>query len=165
MTTPTRPNNSQEQHSSSAYNNSTHNRLNCFVRSSCCSAIGCVESRKGRRYRNERKDGTVQDRGYFGTESATWTIGSEAVLNLGGARAVLMQLAHPLVAMGVSSHSRYISDPFGRAMSTFMLGQLLAFGSQSTAHQAALTINRLHKHVEGTLPAAAGDHTAGAIYR
>src|ERR1700730_9056468 len=47
MTTPTRPNNSQAQHSSSVYNNSTHNRLNCFVRSSCCSAIGCVMSHPG----------------------------------------------------------------------------------------------------------------------
>jgi uncharacterized protein (DUF2236 family) len=106
----------------------------------------------------------VQDHGYFGPASAAWKIGSEAIVNIGGARAVLMQLAHPLVAMGVSEHSRYMTDPFGRAIDTFMLGQMLAFGSTKTAHQAARTINRLHKHVHGTLAFQAGNYKAGTRY-
>jgi len=103
--------------------------------------------------------------GYFGPHSATWKIGSEAVLVFGGARAVLMQLAHPLVAMGVREHSSYMSDPFGRTERTFLLGQMLAFGSKQTAHKAASTINRLHTHVYGTLPATAGAYAAGSPYR
>ncbi len=103
--------------------------------------------------------------GYFGPDSATWKIGSEAVLAFGGARAVLMQLAHPLVAMGVSEHSSYMSDPFGRTERTFLLGQMLTFGSTQTARKAAATINRLHTHVQGELPAAAGAYAAGSPYR
>ncbi len=106
----------------------------------------------------------MQDCSFFGAESATWKIGREAILNIGGARAVLMQLAHPLVAMGVSEHSRYMTDPFGRAASTFMLGQLLTFGSTQTTRQAAHTINQLHRHVHGILPEQAGDFSAGTPY-
>jgi len=107
----------------------------------------------------------VQDGGYFGPESATWKIEREAIVLLAGARAVLMQLAHPLVAAGVSAHSRYMQDPLGRADSTFMLSLMLAFGSTSTARQAARTINRLHTHVYGTLPENAGDYASGTFYR
>lgn len=106
----------------------------------------------------------MQDHGLFGPESAAWKIYGEAIINIGGARAVLMQLAHPLVAIGVSEHSRYMTDPFGRARDTFMLGQMLVFGSTQTAHQAARTINHIHKHVHGTLPEQAGRYQAGTPY-
>ncbi len=106
----------------------------------------------------------MQDYGYFGPTSATWKIASEATLLLGGSRAVLMQLAHPLVAQAVSAHSNYMHDPFGRAERTFLMSQMLTFGSTATARQAAHTINRLHTHVQGTLPARAGDHTTGSTY-
>lgn len=106
----------------------------------------------------------MQDHSYPGPKSATWKIASEAIINIGGARAVLMQLAHPLVAMGVSEHSRYMTDPFGRARDTFMLGQMLVFGSTQTSRQAARTINRLHKHVHGILPSQAGEYQAGTPY-
>ncbi len=101
----------------------------------------------------------MQDSGYFGSESVTWKISSEAVLILAGAgRAILMQIAHPLVAMGVSAHSSYMSDPFGRAERTFLFGQMLSFGGTKTAQQAARAINRMHMHVQGTLPMQAGVH-------
>jgi uncharacterized protein (DUF2236 family) len=56
----------------------------------------------------------MQNYGYYGPDSTTWKIVSEAVLTLAGTRAVLMQLAHPLVAMGVSVHSSYMTDPLGK---------------------------------------------------
>jgi len=107
----------------------------------------------------------MKDYGYFGPDSVTWKIASEAVITLGGSRAVLMQLAHPLVAVGVSAHSSYMTDPFGRSARTFILGQMLAFGSRATAHRAARTINRLHTHVYGTLPEQAGAYIKGAPYK
>jgi len=106
----------------------------------------------------------MQDYGYYGPESVTWKISREAAILLGGARAVLMQLAHPLVAMGVSEHSNYMSDPFGRSWHTFLLGQMLTFGSSTTARSAARKINRLHKHVHGILPAGAGAYSSGTHY-
>lgn len=106
----------------------------------------------------------MQDHGYYGPGSATWKIASETVITLAGTRAVLMQIAHPLVAMGVSEHSSYMTDPFGRAEHTFVLGQLLTFGSVATARDAARTINRLHTHVHGKLYDAAGAYSSGTSY-
>lgn len=106
----------------------------------------------------------MHDYGYYGPGSVAWRIGRESAIMLGGSRAVLMQLAHPLVAMGVSAHSSYMRDPFGRAMRTFMLGEMLTFGSFEVAWKAARTINRLHYHVHGSLPADAGAYASGTNY-
>lgn len=102
--------------------------------------------------------------GFYGPDSMTWKAGADAVILVGGARAVLLQLAHPLVAQGVSAHSNYLSDPFGRSERTFLLGQKLTFGPMPTARKAANTINKLHTHVAGTLPFDAGRYSQGTGY-
>lgn len=107
----------------------------------------------------------MQKHGYFGSESMTWRIGQESILLLGGARAVLMQLAHPLVALGVSEHSSYMTDPFKRTEHTFLLGQMLTFGTTAKARQAARTINHLHKRVHGILQTEAGAYHKDTPYR
>ena len=104
------------------------------------------------------------DYGFYGPGSVAWKVGREVAVLLGGSRAVLMQLAHPLVAMGVSKHSSYMSDPFGRAERTFMHGEWLMFGSLEKARKAAREINHLHKGVHGTLPIEAGAFRPGTPY-
>lgn len=104
------------------------------------------------------------DFGYYGPGSVAWKVNREWAVLLGGTRAVLLQLAHPLVALGVSNHSNYMSDPFGRAERTFVLGEMLTFGPKRTAHRAARTINNLHKHVHGHLPTGAGPFAGGTSY-
>jgi uncharacterized protein (DUF2236 family) len=102
--------------------------------------------------------------GNYGPGSVAWKVNRESAVLLGGTRAVLMQLAHPLVAMGVSTHSDYMLDPFGRAERTFVLGELLTFGSLEKARKAARTINQMHLHVHGDLPIDAGAFTKGTPY-
>ncbi|HEY0754046.1 MAG TPA: oxygenase MpaB family protein [Ktedonobacteraceae bacterium] len=104
------------------------------------------------------------DFGYYGPDSVTWKVDSEWAVLLGGTRAVLMQIAHPLVALGVSDHSSYMTDPLGRADRTFVLGERLTFGSARLARQAARSINHLHKHVHGFLPTDAGAFAHGTPY-
>ena len=114
---------------------------------------------------NNMKDSARQHiYGFYGPGSVAWKVGRETAVLMGGSRAVLMQLAHPLVAMGVSVHSSYMSDPFGRAIRTFMHGEMLMFGSFEKAQQAARTINHLHKGVHGTLPIEAGAYSSGTPY-
>jgi len=107
----------------------------------------------------------MKDYGLYGPGSATWKIASETVITLGGTRAVLMQIAHPLVATGVCEHSSYMADPLSRMDRTFVLGQKITFGSHILAHEAARTINRLHTHVHGTLPEQAGSFAGGTQYK
>ena len=111
-----------------------------------------------------KPSGQSRNYGNYGPGSVTWKIGREGTVMLGGARAVLMQLAHPLVAMGVSAHSSYMTDPFGRAERTFVLGELLTFGSFEKARQAASSINRMHLRVHGDLPIDAGAFEKGTRY-
>lgn len=103
--------------------------------------------------------------GYYGPDSVTWRVGSEAALMVGGARAILMQLAHPLVAAGVGQHSSYGSDPWGRMYRTLDLGRRMTFGTRGEARAAARIINRLHTHVTGALEATAGSLPGGTPYR
>ncbi len=103
--------------------------------------------------------------GYYGPGSVTWRVDREAVLLLGGSRAVLMQLAHPLVAAGVSDHSAYRTDPFGRFRRTFDLTQAIVFGTRTEARQAAQTINQRHQNVRGALDTDAGSFASGAAYQ
>lgn len=102
--------------------------------------------------------------GFFGPTSITWSRAGEAALLLGGGRAVLMQLAHPLVAAGVGQHSGYAKDPWRRTAETTRLMLLLTFGARSQARAAARQINRLHVGVSGALAHDAGDFHAGAGY-
>jgi uncharacterized protein (DUF2236 family) len=103
--------------------------------------------------------------GYFGPQSMAWRIACEAVLMIGGGRAVLMQLAHPLVAAGVDAYSAYRSDPWRRFQETLMMSEALTFGTRGEAHAAARTINRMHYHVQGQLAAQAGAFAAATPYR
>jgi uncharacterized protein (DUF2236 family) len=107
---------------------------------------------------------TFHDFGYYGPGSMTWKVGREWAVLLGGTRAVLMQVAHPLVALGVSQHTDYMHDPYGRAGRTFLRGEELAFGHTTLARQSARTINNLHKNVYGALTASAGRFPAGTRY-
>ena len=50
--------------------------------------------------------------------SVMWRINREAVLLGAGPAALLLQMAHPLVAEGVAQHSDFQGDPFGRLRRT-----------------------------------------------
>ncbi len=113
----------------------------------------------------QSKDNAAEAQGYFGAESVIWRVAGESVLVLGGGRAVLMQLAHPLVAAGVGAHSSYAANPWQRFQVTLNLSQALVYGTRSEARMAARTINRLHTRVRGTLDERAGSFAAGTAYR
>ena len=73
----------------------------------------------------------------------------EPVLGLGGGRALLLQVLHPLVAAGVEQHSNFAQDPFRRGFRTADMMLKLAFGEAPvSAHQADL-LRRMHEKVQG----------------
>jgi uncharacterized protein (DUF2236 family) len=97
----------------------------------------------------------------------SWTIHREAVLLLGWGRAILMQLAHPLVARGVAEHSGFRSEAFGgwrRLHRTLGAMLALTFGDDEQARRAAAGINAIHERVHGTLPRAQGAFAEGTPY-
>lgn len=95
--------------------------------------------------------GTV-DVGYFGPESVSWQVHREVTVLFGGARALLMQAAHPLVIAGARETGFYERNPWNRLQRTLQLTYTLTFGSAVEAHAAADRINDVHRRVKGVDP-------------
>ncbi|MGA8418007.1 MAG: oxygenase MpaB family protein [Candidatus Dormiibacterota bacterium] len=96
------------------------------------------------------------DPGLFGPGSITWVVMREPRLLLAAGRALLLQAANPLVAQGAIEHSTYKSDPYGRLERTVRWVTVVCFGTTREAERVSGGVNRLHRPVTGTLPAANG---------
>lgn len=105
------------------------------------------------------------DPGLFGPESITWRVNREQALLVGGGCALLLQLAHPLVAAGVADHSDFKADPLKRLRRTLDATLGIVFGTTDEAERCAATIRSVHSRVQGTLPADTGRFPAGTPYR
>jgi uncharacterized protein (DUF2236 family) len=104
------------------------------------------------------------DSGLFGPGSVTWRVSKEGVLLLGGGRALIMQVAHPLVAAGVAEHSDYQEDPWGRLYRTLELMTRIAFGDTPTAEAAIARLHKVHSRVRGVTRESAGRFPRGTRY-
>jgi uncharacterized protein (DUF2236 family) len=91
-------------------------------------------------------------------------VSGEPVLLFGGGRALLLEIAHPLVAAGVAQHSSYRSDPFGRLQRTLEAMTAIVFRERAAALAAARSVERAHQRVTGRLAEAAGRFAAGTPY-
>ena len=88
--------------------------------------------------------------GSFGPLSEAWRLDREALLLLGaGPRALLMQLAHPLVAEGVDQHSDFRRDPWGRLAATLRSYLGIVYGSSAEGLAEVARLERLHRAVAG----------------
>jgi len=104
------------------------------------------------------------DAGLLGPDSLTWRLHEEQWLITAGARAFLMQAAHPKVAQGALDHSGFAEDPFGRVYRTIQSMAVLIFGTTHEVNAMARHINRLHQTVQGILPESIGRYPAGTTY-
>jgi uncharacterized protein (DUF2236 family) len=89
------------------------------------------------------------DLGYFGPDSVSWRVHREVTVLFGGARALLMQAAHPLVIAGARESGFYERNPWKRLQRTLMLTYAITFGSIADARAAAERINEVHARVKG----------------
>jgi uncharacterized protein (DUF2236 family) len=91
----------------------------------------------------------MDDLGFFGPDSVSWRVHREVTVLFGGARALLMQAAHPLVIAGARETGFYQRDPWKRLQRTLMLTYALTFGTKDEARHAADRINAVHRSVHG----------------
>ena len=98
------------------------------------------------------------DPGYFGPDSMMWKVNKEITVLFGGARALLMHAAHPLIAAGARQTSFYQRDPWKRLIRTLSLQNSVTFGSKKEADESAHRINKLHEVIKGE------DEVTGDIY-
>jgi uncharacterized protein (DUF2236 family) len=103
-------------------------------------------------------------RGLYRPDDTLWRVHSEVLLMLGGARAVMLEIAHPLIAAGVAQHSNFLARPLKRLFGTIRTMILLTFGDARMAHIAARHTHHCHVPVHGTLAQSVGATPAGAAY-
>ena len=100
------------------------------------------------------------DPGYFGPDSMMWKINKEITVLFGGARALLMHAAHPLIAAGARQTSFYQRDPWKRLIRTLSLQNSVTFGTKKEADESAHRINKLHEVINGTDEVSGGKYDA-----
>ena len=92
------------------------------------------------------------DDGYFGPGSVSWRVHREVTVLFGGARAVLLHAAHPLVIAGANQTGMYERNPWRRLQRTLVLQYALTFGTRGEAIAAANRINEIHQRINGIDP-------------
>ncbi len=102
--------------------------------------------------------------GILGPRSLTWQLGGDLAVFLGGGRAALLQLAHPMVAHAIDQHSRTRADVAGRFQRTFRNVFAMVFGDLDAAFIAARRVHAIHGQIVGTIPERVGGWAAGTPY-
>ncbi len=100
--------------------------------------------------------------------SVAQLINRERVVVLGWGRALLWQLAHPLVAVAVARHSdfsRSLWASWRRFTRTVQAMRRLSFGTEAEADEVARWIRQAHQRVQGRLAEPLGPFPAGTTYR
>ena len=100
------------------------------------------------------------DPGYFGPQSMMWKVNKEITVLFGGARALLMHAAHPLIAAGARQTSFYQRDPWKRLIRTLSLQNSVTFGTKKEADESAHRINKLHEVIKGKDEVSGGTYDA-----
>jgi len=113
----------------------------------------------------EPRGGTLVEAGFYGPASEAWQLNREAMLLLGaGPRALLLQIAHPLVAAGVAEHSTFRDDPWARLAGTLRSYLRIVYGSGAEARSEIRRLAELHRGVRGEVREAAARRRHGARY-
>lgn len=85
----------------------------------------------------------------FSPDSVFWKVNREWLVSLAGPRAVLLELAHPLIAEGVAHHSDFRRDGLGRLYRTMKTMTEITFGAGDDARTALKHFHQCHKNVRG----------------
>lgn len=94
-------------------------------------------------------------------------INGERLVVLGWPRAILLQVAHPLVGAGVYEHSSFRASPRAsveRLRSTVRAMLAITFGTPDQRATAVAGIRAIHRRVNGVLRADTGRYRAGTPY-
>ena len=102
-----------------------------------------------------------------GTAIVAQRLNAERLVLLGWTRAILLQLAHPLIAAGVYDHSSFRATPLAAASrlhSTIRAMLALSFGTDAQREHALHGIRTIHTRVNGRLTQTVGLFPAGTRY-
>ncbi len=84
--------------------------------------------------------------------TVTWRRAGDARVLLAAGYALLLQVAHPTVGAGVSEHSRFHTDPWGRLLRTLDYSCTMVYAGAERAGEMGQRIREYHKQIRGVRP-------------
>ncbi len=84
--------------------------------------------------------------------SIAWRRAGDPFLPLAGGYALLLQVSHPTVGAGVSEHSQFRIDPWGRLQRTLDYAYTMVYGGPRAAGQMGRRIRAMHRQIRGVAP-------------
>jgi uncharacterized protein (DUF2236 family) len=95
----------------------------------------------------EQADELIPPRG-----GVTWRISGDTRLFGASGYALLLQVAHPSVGAGVSEHSNFKEDPWGRLLRTLDYTTSMVYGGPDLAFEVGRRVREMHKQIKGVRP-------------
>ena len=93
-----------------------------------------------------------------------WRVNRESVLLVAGATALLLQVAHPKIAAGVTDHSDFRERPLRRLYRTIKVMQGVIYGNRESALATTAGVLQIHTHINGQLKESTSLFETGAAY-
>lgn len=76
-------------------------------------------------------------------------VAREGVLMAGGARAILLQVAHPAIGRGVAEHSNFAARPINRLHATMTYIYAVTFGTAHERERVVASVSAVHRGIVG----------------
>jgi uncharacterized protein (DUF2236 family) len=89
---------------------------------------------------------------WFAAEDPVWRVHADTAMFVGGIRALLLQSLHPVAMLGVSQHSGFRGDPWGRLQRTSRYLATTTYGTIADAERSIRIVRAMHKRATGTTP-------------
>jgi uncharacterized protein (DUF2236 family) len=87
-----------------------------------------------------------------GPQTITWRRAGDARMLIAAGYALLLQVSHPTVGAGVSEHSQFRREPWGRLLRTLDYSYTMVYGGPEAAGEMGRRIRSFHKRIRGTGP-------------
>ena len=89
---------------------------------------------------------------WFAETDPIWRVHADTAMFVGGIRALLLQSLHPVAMLGVSQHSGFRGDPWGRLQRTSRFLATTTYGTITDAERSIRIVRAIHGRVRGTTP-------------
>lgn len=87
-----------------------------------------------------------------GPGTITWRRAGDARVLIAAGCALVLQVAHPTVGAGVTEHSEFRRDPWGRLLRTLDYTCTMVYGGPQAAGEMGLRLRSFHKQISGRRP-------------
>jgi uncharacterized protein (DUF2236 family) len=87
-----------------------------------------------------------------GPDAIVWQRAGDIRVLAAAGYALILQVAHPTVGAGVSEHSNFAQDPWGRLLRTLDYACTMVYAGADAAAEAGRRLRGRHARIRGTLP-------------